>query len=81
MNAGEAIAKERVQRESRWLRPGSEDRGEGLRRERSCGGGRRRTEGPGPEDEVLSRGWCSLTFSKGTCRASAQAQRERGSWD
>lgn len=55
--------------------PGHWQDKKGLRRERNCRGGRRRTEGPVLEDEVLSRGWCSLTFSKGTRRASAQAQR------
>lgn len=46
----------------------------GLRREKNCSGGGRRTKRPVLEDEVSSRGWPSLTFGKGTCRASAQAR-------
>lgn len=73
----EATDKDGVQRESRWLSwaPRTEAGQEGLCGDRDCRGGGVRAEGPVLEDEVLSRGRCSLAFSKGTRRASAQAQR------
>jgi len=45
-----------------------------VRREKNCSGGGRRAKRSVLEDEVSSRGWSSLTFGKGTCRASAQTQ-------